>query len=708
MKLTVVVAVLLGMLVTACSTGTPAPTTNIDATVEAKVDKEPGATPAVDTPTPAPTPTLTPTATPAPTLTPTPNAWELETRAAAKTREQAADWFEKGVSFYDKGLHEDAITAFDKAIAISPSEMYYQWRDMSLEKSPSAKLTLLAVCHKILPNEIVPTETCIERMEEGLNPQLSLFYGLEWKGSPDDLSRSDAQVMFYSGKVDTSLFSSFLEQIGPTEIHSITVKLRYPNPTSGPYYVFSQPLSVTVNPSTILPQIDVNPKDTPPFVHTADPGFDWLTPSLPSDFKGLQTDVSESKWTGSDTHPKTRDRLIQTLYLFDATFYDGSIIEVRIDPAIEDTGARSELAEKYMKMVGQLPGFLRSGIKTFSIYKAGDPKQSDSVVASEMDGHINFHSDLAERKPLRLEEYIFHEAVHATLDDFHKNYSQWLAAQQNDGQFISPYAKEFSETEDVAESYSMYYVSRISDPQLHGSIVNTILSTIPNRIKYFDAYAPLPESITTLPDGDLPASVVNCKGSRLEYESKGAKFFDDGDFQNAITQYTKAINLEPDSCDAYYLRGNAYYQQEMYDSAIRDYDMAIQLGSFDADAWYERGKYYHKMKEYKMAISDFDMAISIDSGNPTFYSSRGISYNWLGNGSLVTNAGEQRAIEHNENAISDFTIAIGMDPSDAWVYSVRANSYNWLIEARADKDFAYYRQMIADNKKACSLDSDYC
>ena len=695
----VVLAVLIGILILACSSAdipSSDPTPNVNATVEARVAQEPVATPAVDTPTPAPTSPLTLTEPPEQTLTPTPNARELEDRAAAKTREQADDWFDKGVSFYEKGLHEDAITSFDKAIAISPLEMYYQWRDMSLEKIASVKLTLLAVCHKILPNEIVPTETCLDRMAEGLNHHLSLFYGLEWKASPDGVMLNgsipaDAQLSFTAkGKAPSDLMDLLTEPIGTTENRIVTAKLRYPNPISGgssSYYAYSNALTVTVKPETTLARIDVNPEDSPIFSFTPSPGFDWLTPSHPTDFIGLQTAVFGNKSTRSDTKETIGTAPGPALYLFDAKFSDDTTIEVRIDPAIETAEAQSEIAEKYLKMVGQLPGFLRRGIKTFSIFVTDDTLVPDRP-AFAMGSHVVLYSHTFEQgsRESYVEELIFHEAVHATLDDFHKNNSQWLAAQQNDGQFISPYAKEVP-LEDFAESYSMYYVSRITDPQLPRSIVTTILSTIPNRIQYFDAYAPLPESIAALPNGDLPDSNINCKGSKLEYESKGTIFLNDGDFQNAITQYTKAINLEPDSCDAYYLRGDAYHQQGMYDSAIRDHDMAIQLGSSDArvyraNSYFKKGESSFDLGLYEDSIENFNEAI--ESGpQANFYGWRGSSYYRLG---------------QYENAIQDYTSAIQLEPT-ATRYRNRAISYRALGD---------YANADSDDANACSLDSQFC
>ena len=64
-------------------------------------------------------------------------------------------------------------------------------------------------------------------------------------------------------------------------------------------------------------------------------------------------------------------------------------------------------------------------------------------------------------------------------------------------------------------------------------------------------------------------------------------------------------------------------------------------------------------------------------------------------------------IEYNEQAVADFSKAIELDPFIAAAYNLRANSYDWLITASRGK-LDYYRLMVADNDKACSLNSIYC
>ena len=50
-----------------------------------------------------------------------------------------------------------------------------------------------------------------------------------------------------------------------------------------------------------------------------------------------------------------------------------------------------------------------------------------------------------------LEETLVHESTHTSLDGKYANAPEWLAAQEADNTFISTYARDFPEREDLAE-----------------------------------------------------------------------------------------------------------------------------------------------------------------------------------------------------------------------------------------------------------------
>ena len=63
-------------------------------------------------------------------------------------------------------------------------------------------------------------------------------------------------------------------------------------------------------------------------------------------------------------------------------------------------------------------------------------------------------------------------------------------------------------------------------------------------------------------------------------------------YEEAITHFTTAIKLKPDSAEAYINRGIAYYKKNDFDNAIKDFVKAIQLKPDSAEAYYNRGNTY--------------------------------------------------------------------------------------------------------------------
>ena len=58
-----------------------------------------------------------------------------------------------------------------------------------------------------------------------------------------------------------------------------------------------------------------------------------------------------------------------------------------------------------------------------------------------------------------------------------------------------------------------------------------------------------------------------------------------GDYDKAIADYTKAIEIASKGCDAYYNRGDAWQSKGDHGKAIADYTKAIEIDPKDADAY---------------------------------------------------------------------------------------------------------------------------
>ncbi|MCA6075080.1 hypothetical protein [Fulvivirga sedimenti] len=169
-----------------------------------------------------------------------------------------------------------------------------------------------------------------------------------------------------------------------------------------------------------------------------------------------------------------------TPFLFDAVFDDGLEIEIQVNPEFgKDAG--EVLSLKYAEVIGRLPTALRKDVETVWIHRGTEPFGGGN-------NNLLIHtgqSTLYENDGI-LEETFVHEASHTSLDAEHASSSGWIAAQKADGNFISTYARDNPQREDIAETYLLYFALRYRPGRISESLKNTITRTIPNRIEYFE------------------------------------------------------------------------------------------------------------------------------------------------------------------------------------------------------------------------------
>jgi len=81
-----------------------------------------------------------------------------------------------------------------------------------------------------------------------------------------------------------------------------------------------------------------------------------------------------------------------------------------------------------------------------------------------------------------------------------------------------------------------------------------------------------------------------------------------GDLNEAIRCYSKAIKLRPDSSALFFVRGRAYRLNKQYDNAISDLTRAIALKPSYAEAYNHRGVAYVGKGLNQQAMADFKKA----------------------------------------------------------------------------------------------------
>ncbi|VVB65742.1 Photosystem I assembly protein Ycf3 [Candidatus Gugararchaeum adminiculabundum] len=182
----------------------------------------------------------------------------------------------------------------------------------------------------------------------------------------------------------------------------------------------------------------------------------------------------------------------------------------------------------------------------------------------------------------------------------------------------------------------------------------------------------------------LEESQIQC----ISYKNRGSADNSIGDYEQAIEDFTRAIEIDPKSAGAYNNRGTAYYMMKDFRRAVDDCTEAIRLAPEFSSAHNNRGAFRLGMRKYRKAMEDFDKAIAINPKNEGAHNNRGAACYGL---------------KKYKRAVKNFTKAIGIKPWYPEAYLNRGNAWMGLGEygkAIEDYDVATaMRQGYADAYK---------
>jgi hypothetical protein len=233
----------------------------------------------------------------------------------------------------------------------------------------------------------------------------------------------------------------------------------------------------------------------PPFFGTAFVDPDIIVASDYSTFESLSYVGIEERFVFDR---RDDDFSTKEMHIFDATFVDDLSIEVQVNSLdFADSGEAGTLATTYADSVGRLPTSLRTDVETMWIHDGFEPFGGGN-------NNILIHVDQAVDYGVYLEEVLVHEATHTSFDADHAAAAGWLSAQDADETFISEYAEDFPNGEDVSETLLMWLAVRYRSPRIDTATRTTIETAIPNRLAYLDAlsFASFPQPLFGDYNGD--------------------------------------------------------------------------------------------------------------------------------------------------------------------------------------------------------------
>jgi tetratricopeptide (TPR) repeat protein len=127
----------------------------------------------------------------------------------------------------------------------------------------------------------------------------------------------------------------------------------------------------------------------------------------------------------------------------------------------------------------------------------------------------------------------------------------------------------------------------------------------------------------------LAISVVSFSQSAKDYTQKGRELYEKREFMEALLNLNKAIEVDPNYSQAYFVRGNIKDAFDDRHGAMKDYNVAVEKNAKFADAFFARGNVKMKLQDYYGAIADYTSAIAINENYIDAYFNRGKAKQFL-------------------------------------------------------------------------------
>lgn len=152
----------------------------------------------------------------------------------------------------------------------------------------------------------------------------------------------------------------------------------------------------------------------------------------------------------------------------------------------------------------------------------------------------------------------------------------------------------------------------------------------------------------------------------------------------ATSYYTEYLHNHPATAWAYRGRGSAWRAQGQYDNALKDFSEAMRLDPREPFAYVSRGKLWCIKGDYDNALKDFTEAIRMDPQLAYPYANRASAW---------------RAKGEYDNVLKDCTEAIRVDAGYADSY----NEMAWLLATCTEPGYRDGQRAVTMARRACEL-----
>jgi tetratricopeptide (TPR) repeat protein len=145
-------------------------------------------------------------------------------------------------------------------------------------------------------------------------------------------------------------------------------------------------------------------------------------------------------------------------------------------------------------------------------------------------------------------------------------------------------------------------------------------------------------------------------------------------WSDALEHLNVLVASRPGEWPLLYRRGRAHAGKGQWEQAIADYTRAIELGARDAEVYYHRAEAHVERKQWVEAVADASTALELGAEELQARGQRAIAHRWLGRYDLM---------------IADYTRVLELYPDQGVAWSARGFAHAALGQwDRAEADYA--------------------
>jgi tetratricopeptide (TPR) repeat protein len=141
--------------------------------------------------------------------------------------------------------------------------------------------------------------------------------------------------------------------------------------------------------------------------------------------------------------------------------------------------------------------------------------------------------------------------------------------------------------------------------------------------------------------------------SHTAWSNRGQWRRDNENYQAALQDYSRSLQIKSDQGNIYNGRGKLYFDMGQTEKALLDFNKGIQLEKDNAELWVNRGVAYASKGQFNRALQDLNRGLDVDPDLPNGYLNRSLVHFKTGN---------------YENAISDYDQYLKFEPGNAEIW----------------------------------------